>query len=436
MEKPENVSDAYPIAITALCCAVIVILSLGLFKYSCMDFCQIWTISQIIQGDPATKIYDPGEQSRLGLEYFDRAMAQPDAPRLHDAAQFNQTLKATSSPFLYSCFSTFATRDYEHDLIQFQFFTMGCMLGAIYLLYRATQTSLLATLILAAFLLVFFAPYTSDAKVGNVNQIQLLLFAAMLVTQLCQTNGLNFFSGIIMGLALAFKPNCLGIVFFLCLYTLARSRPRLLFCMVGGIIAGAVLAVGYSSYVFGRVSCWIEWVHNAMTYTDHPEWCSPDMGNHSITYAVKQLTGVSLSLPLGVILMAAPIVVILGSKNRRFIGESSVLIASLGALTFMLSPQLVWLHYELASLPAIFVLMRPSSTYFPYQRAITMIVLAMLSIDYHLVLGVGLNSMVLSFCSLLEIGMLYVMCLYNLWYLERRSEPTSLPAKTANNTSV
>jgi hypothetical protein len=431
MVKPENVSDAYPIAAVLALCAILITLSTELLKYPCIDFYQFWTIGQCVKSDPATKIYEDSEQSRLGMEYYNHAMVQPNAKRLQLGATSNQVLKTTASPFLYSCFSTAATGDYEHDLLQYQFVSMGCLLVAIYFLYRLIQISLLATLIFTPLILFFFPPYTSDATVGNVNEIQLLLFVVVVMAQISQAEGPSFFSGIVMGLSLAFKPNCIGIVFLLCLYTFARSRSRLLYSMLGGIAVGAGCAIAYASYVFGRLNCWVEWIDNARTYADHPQWCTTDMGNRSFTFTFQQLTGLDLSVPLAVITLGAPVAVLFLSKNRLFIGQSSLFVASLGALAFMLFPKLVWMHYELLSLPAIFLLLRPGPTSFSSQRTVTAIVLAFMFIDVHLVLTVGISSQILPFFTLVEIGTLYFLCLHNFWRLEQTSD-TELPPGRPN----
>jgi hypothetical protein len=426
---PQKLSAlALPLLLACFFCAIGIEFMIAQ-KSSGMDFYHYWAVGQCLKEDPMTPIYDNNERSRMGARLYEEAMSRPDAPLLQAAAKDNRFLLTTSTPFLYSCYTICTPDDFAHDLLAYHLLTLGCTLAAIYFLYRLLRMPLLATLALASFILVFFAPLLSDARVGNVNQIQLFLLVLMLWTQTHRSPNWSLLSGVIMGLSVAFKPNLAGVVLLLLAYAATRSELRLFRYLFGGIMAGGLLALAVSFYICKSLIGWPEWLVAIVNLlADFPGWYTAPMGNNSVTLMLKHRTGADLSLLFAGLTLGAPVAVILLSRNRRFLAESGALLASMGALSFLLFSKLVWLHYELLSLPAVFTLLRPGAAGFLFQRLATLVVLVLICSDFYIIRFLGLTpSHILPALTGMEMGTLYLLCLLDLWRAERMGPPANSP---------
>src|SRR5262249_24962984 len=118
----------------------------------------------------------------------------------------------------------------------------------------------------AFFLILFlvgFAAYASDVRVGGTNQLQ--LFAIALFLWLQRRPGLyrDVGAGIVLGLAIMFKPDVALVAVLLAVIWIANRRYEKARRVIGMAVGAAVVAVLVSSAFFGTVTSWTGWLNEA-----------------------------------------------------------------------------------------------------------------------------------------------------------------------------
>jgi len=141
-----------------------------------VDFYQFWVVGQALGHTDVTDVYSTGGRRRLGAEYLDLARREAN-PRRAAVAEYRQTLETYSTPFLYAVLKTLSGGDYEIDFRNYRLLMLACLVLGVAILARLLGHSLAMTLGAIAVFSAWFAPFTSDMRVGNVNSIQLALLA-------------------------------------------------------------------------------------------------------------------------------------------------------------------------------------------------------------------------------------------------------------------
>jgi len=329
-----------------------------------VDFYQFWLVGQAQQRVTIEDIYAP-EGRRVLLEAGRSVLsAQPDSARLGGAVEFRQSIETFSTPLLYMAVDSLARGDYDVDLARFHLLSFVCFVLGVGLLSRLCRMSWTTT---GLILLVLFAcsePLRSDARVGNVNQIQLAGIALYLWLLRGSSSALRQgLAGAFVGVLTLFKPT-LGLGFgFLALGWLLRREWRRLAIECVGFSIAAVAAIAASSAFLGSRRAWLDWLA-ALPALSRDADVSVAIGNFSLARVVTEQGGPDVSAPLLLVLVLATACALwLGARRaprerseaRAF--ERELLTFVLGCASCVVALPLVWLHYEILLVPlAVFLL--------------------------------------------------------------------------------
>jgi hypothetical protein len=299
-----------------------------------LDFYIYFVAGQLAGRDDVDNIYGAEVQERVGEEYFERAQRSGSELRKYDAGR-RRRLDLVSSPFLFATLG-WVSRDYERALTQYHAFVLFCFAAGVLLLCRAARVPWEAALLLLAALLLWYRGFEADLRVGNVNSIQLLGIAAAVAFPRVRW--------LVFGLLIAFKPNLLFVPLLFLIAERARWRANLVQGAIGGSIAFVVASVTY-----GSPRVWLQWVSAANAFYHR----LPTRMERNVTPALSLFHqyGEWLSYVLAAVLLAIVLV-----RLKR--ADDAPLLAGLGILIYLLSANVVWLHYMVLVLPLAIALLR------------------------------------------------------------------------------
>ncbi|HEX8253104.1 MAG TPA: glycosyltransferase 87 family protein [Thermoanaerobaculia bacterium] len=307
-----------------------------------LDFYIYYVNAHIAGRADVGNIYDAEVQSRIGEEYFERAMRTDSELRKFDATR-RRYVDSVSSPFLYTTLR-WVSRDYDRALVQYHLLVLAAfVIGFLLMAWRVRMTWAAALFLLAA-LLLWYRGFEADLRVGNVNSLQLAALAAALLSP-------PVVAGAICGMLVAFKPNLLLVPLLLAVSRAAsRDWPRLKKEILGGAIGGAIAFLA-ATISYGTPMVWLQWVGRAREFYHR----IPTRNERNVTPALAlfQEHGALLSHALAVLLTVIAIVAIWRAKRR-----DDVLVASIGTMIYLLSATVVWLHYMVLIVPLALALMR------------------------------------------------------------------------------
>nr|HPJ71767.1 hypothetical protein [bacterium] len=129
-----------------------------------------------------------------------------------------------------------------------------------------------------------------------------------------------------------------------------------------GAALGGATAVAAAAVAWGGIGCWKRWVEAAAAMP--PDIIPPRLGNYAPGWYFSRWAGTDLSIPLALGLFGVAAAAVAAGARRRMrspeIFSSSWQAAiALGALVFILSSRLVWIHYYLLAVPAALILTSP-----------------------------------------------------------------------------
>ena len=331
-----------------------------------VDFYQFWVVGQAMHR-PGLNVYSDDARRELGAEFLKSASGS-SSPRQIAAAAFRPTLETYSSPFLYAVFRVFSSGWYEIDLDRYRGILIAGMVFSIVMFTRLLNQSWNITSIAIGWTCLWFAPFSADMEVANVNGAQLAALAVYLWMRMrLRGPRRDLLSGALLGIAIAFKPNIIFVVAMLMAYWLLNGQWRYLLYSGIGVAAGAAAAVGAAAIAFGSFFPWIEWTSAVASLPE--EAISTEYGNFALTRVVRYWWGGSAEMATFTLLAILPVI---GMTVRRARmrkadafasdGEGEVLALALGCLLVVLMPRLAWLQYYILTIPAILLLLgRPSS---------------------------------------------------------------------------
>ena len=121
---------------------------------------------------------------------------------------YNGRIISTASPFFYAVFSHCVSDNYQLDKRKFIIVSLLLFTLTIFILGRLLNFSYPALFVFYSLITTSFAPYLSEAKVGNVNQIQLFLVSIFILLSIKKN---SFYSlvgaGFFLGLSALLKAN-------------------------------------------------------------------------------------------------------------------------------------------------------------------------------------------------------------------------------------
>src|SRR5262249_10285101 len=155
--------------------------------------------------------------------------------------QFEQgNVGIVGTPFLFSTLSVWSNGDFDRDLTLFAFCCLAAYALAIFMLSRVFGFDMITSAFFLILFLVGFAAYASDVRVGGTNQLQ--LFAIALFLWLQRRPGLyrDVGSGIVLGLAIMFKPDVALVAVLLAVIWIANRRYEKARRVIGTAVGAAV----------------------------------------------------------------------------------------------------------------------------------------------------------------------------------------------------
>ncbi|HVG25264.1 MAG TPA: glycosyltransferase 87 family protein [Thermoanaerobaculia bacterium] len=303
-----------------------------------LDFYIYFVAGQLAGREDVADIYGAEAQERVGEEYFERAQRSQSELRKYDAGR-RRRLDLVSSPFLYTTLR-WVSRDYDRALTQIHAFILFCFIAGVLLLCRASRVSWAASLFLLAALLLWYRGFEADLRVGNVNSMQLLAIGVAVAFPRARWVG--------FGLLIAFKPNLLFVPLLFGVARLVRREQRALLAdVMHGAIGGAIAFIA-ASISYGTPRVWLQWVSAANAFYHR----LPTRMERNVTPALALIHqyGEWVSYALAAILLTIVLV--------RLKRDDAPLLAGLGILVYLLSANVVWLHYMVLVIPLAVALLR------------------------------------------------------------------------------
>lgn len=330
----------------------------------------VWTTH-----DPADfDVYSDAARHRLGARFL-QAAQRPGASRAESgAAGYRRVFETYSTPFLYTVFGLFGVPGYDLGLRSYQLLCLGGLVFGVFRLCRLLgyrlEESMVAVLVFSA----WFEPSASDLRVANVNSLQLALLTGYLALRSrARTPTRLWLGGAILGLGVVFKPNLAVVVAVLMLSRLLAKRRRGLMLETVGMASGAAAALILSSWCFGTLASWYEWVRALSALP--AGIVSIELGNVALSRLIQDSTQLSVAPLLGAAIVGLAFAALWSGRSahaseagpsgptgptapcRATVADASAV--GLGCLVMLLASSLVWLHYMVMTIPMALVLLAP-----------------------------------------------------------------------------
>jgi hypothetical protein len=330
------------------------------------DFYQFWAVGEASGRRELRDVYAAEETARLGRTLLQRAQAEaaarpsPESARRLEAAKARREIETYSTPFLYTVFGAAASGDYARDFERFQLASLVAhVLGP--LAFARVLRMGWAIALMSVFLFTMAAgPFLDDVGVGNVNRLQVGALG-MVAWLLAPRRGRwsDAAAGLVLALAVAFKPNLAFAAASLGLAWGATGRVARLASAAAGGAAGAALALLSSWAWFGSLAPWGAWLGKLGGLMQG--WRT-DLGNLSLARVLLDRFGIDVASGLAPLLLALVLAAWLALRFRtrgdaRECGpRGDALALALGAAASVLSTKLGWTHYYLLIAPLALVL--------------------------------------------------------------------------------
>ncbi|MEO8378409.1 MAG: hypothetical protein ABI779_01975 [Acidobacteriota bacterium] len=333
-----------------------------------LDFYIYFVAGQLAGRADVDDIYGADVQERVGEEYFERARQSGSELRQYDA-QRRRRLDLVSSPFLFTTLR-WVSGNYERALLQDHVLVLGAFMAGLLLLCRASGVSWAASLFLLAALLLWYRGFEADLRVGNVNSLQLAALGAFvwLIGRRSAVGSLQdhveksqptdarphlgeALPWILLGALVLFKPNLMFVPLLFAVARVARREFRRLGLELTAGAAGALAAFVIASISYGSPRVWLQWVRAANAFYHR----LPGRMERNVTPALGlfQQYGEWISYALAALLLVIVCVVLVRTRS-----DDAPLLAGLGVLIYLMTANVVWLHYMVLLIPVAAALMR------------------------------------------------------------------------------
>lgn len=343
-----------------------------------IDFFHYWAAAQTIRSGTMANVYSSDGMREMG-DYFARQAEETGiSDKQKTATRFtlqinNGSVDAVATPFLFAVISFFESGNFDRDVLVYMFFCMLCYITAVIILCRVFHFTAPVTIIMLIMVTSWFGPYNSDIRVGNINQLQLAVFALVLWLQKRSFKYHDFISGTILGLAILFKPNIGLAIALLALTWLLNRRVKKLGVLCGGIVFGMTIAYLAASFYFGTTACWTQWFRKVPDLLQSSR--SIVEGNIGLSTVLYTIFKVDVSLVIVIVLVGIFTFITwqnavkgkkgtepakIQSSEHLFIETAAAL--SLGLAFMLLSARLVWFHYYILIIPLALLQLRTVTT--------------------------------------------------------------------------
>ena len=349
-----------------------------------IDFFQFWVVAR---AEASGGLADPySDEARDALaETAKKLVAQtPGSQRLALAVEYREHIETFSTPFLYMVVGALSSADYDASLDRFGLLRVLCLIAGVAVLCRLAGCDPWLTGLWLLVTLWFSEPVRSDARVGNVNALQLAALAGYLALTRAKTDRGQAAAGATLGLLIAFKPTLGLVAAFLAIDWALRREWRRLALQGASFAAASFAAVVASSAWFGSARAWLDWLE-ALPRLERVADVSVANGNFALARLAAEL---GAPLASGAIVAALALAFAgcswLGARSPEpRDGSRDFVVAALGCTAAVVGVQLGWLHYFLLVVPLAIYLFAT----FADPRALAAVALASL-----LVLGTPVRA--------------------------------------------
>jgi hypothetical protein len=354
----------------ALCLASYVNFFLSYKNMIGTDFYQFWLLGQAIHEPETGNIYSTEERIRLGTLYYETARSiveKTQVPsRQFEAAMKRKTLSGYSTPFLYTFFGMISTGNYEID---FTFYRI-----LIYIIYAAVlfglavffKLSIFESFLLFPLLTCHFIPFISENQVLNVNIIQLGLLAVFMCCYHRDRSVFRIFSGIILGVLIAFKPNVSLPIFLFLFGILVDKNFHIFKQIIIGILGGSIISIGVSWLWTSNWTIWLNWL-GSMNELFSDIQLTFSQGNYSLFIFLEEFFGKMTAQIVSVCLILIGLILIwitryqqAPNQNENIFFERDIARLGIGFAFSLLTAGLTWVHYYMLLVPFILFIFRRS----------------------------------------------------------------------------
>ena len=202
-----------------------------------IDFFTLWSIPHDFSRKPVANIYLPDGQRDLASVAVAEALS-PAASNLQRQATamvlhlYNGRIDAPGSPFLYAAIGWLSSGDFATDQKRFVLICSLCLVASLLLLNNLLRFTVVDLILLVTFLSWAYEPVLSDARVGNVGEIQLLAISLFIFFM---ARSRLLLAGLTIGAATAFKPTTAVVLALGVIALLADRDFRLLLRMLAAL---------------------------------------------------------------------------------------------------------------------------------------------------------------------------------------------------------
>lgn len=328
-----------------------------------LDFYQFWVGGQEAP-HVGEQLWSAETARELQQRYHLRAVTTEGSTAMVRVADARPQLEMFSTPFLYTCFGILPNH-YDPAYEIYRIVELLALVAGIVAIGVALRWPPVAVLFFLGFITLMFQPLKAELRVGNVNEVQLLLIALYFVARGRHV----FLAGIVLGLAILFKPNLAIALPLVIAYDLAHEEREVVTREAGGALLGAAAAIVVSCLYFHSARVWLRWLGAARSLSQSV--LPADSGNTSPVLPLVEAYGPAIDYIVIVVLTIGAAVILIRSR------EAGPLIAvSIGILLYTLAAPLVWLHYILLAVPLGMILLSSRSPAVKILGGLAMILLA------------------------------------------------------------
>ena len=189
-----------------------------------IDFFQFWAVARAEASGGLADPYSDEARSALA-ETGKKLVAQtPGSQHLAMAVEYREHIETFSTPFLYMVVGALSSADYDASLDRFALLRVVCLIAGVAVLCRLAGCDPWLTGLWLLATLWFSEPVRSDARVGNVNAVQLAGLAGYLALARVPSDRGQAAAGATLGLLIAFKPTLGLVAAFLAIDWVAAAR--------------------------------------------------------------------------------------------------------------------------------------------------------------------------------------------------------------------
>jgi len=359
-----------------------------------VDYYNYWVGVQAVRAQKGVNFYEKEKSTQVRESCYRNSLEMNTGPRQKLAAQCWQDYEKKfynyqssddrlhffiSTPFLYTFMSLFVSGDYELDISKFYLIQLACFAFFILIIIHLLKFPFYSILYPAILFSVFYGPFLSDLRVGNVVLMQLAFIALFLVcVHMIRKKELGYvIGGAVLGLMVLFKPNMIFAPMMILAGLMVMKQKKEFFLSLAGMVAGTVLGLLSASIFFSTFKSWFWWFESARNISNLP-YVTVKEGNFALSRVTGEMCGQqNLSYVLFIILMAmiTGVAFAVMRKNPSRTAETgspsmNLLMLSIGCLLYLLCAPLVWIHYYVLAIPAFMCLARPMPA-IPYvQRTV------------------------------------------------------------------